>query len=109
LGISSKFYSFQHLLVNANSGSPVLIVIIIAAVVAVVVTNGKKATGTAKRSLFSTVNHRVVSSHTTKERSVEIPGLKWTRDNLAVLTQGRPVQPGVGWTPPSRKERRFQA
>ncbi|TVY23457.1 Protein SSO2 [Lachnellula hyalina] len=91
-----------------------IVVLIIAIIVIVVLiykfviqNNNNSSKSTSKRFVLPSLERRAISAPT-EERS-EIPGLKWTRENTLAPVEERWVVDKLEWSPPSKKERRFQA
>ncbi|TVY14175.1 Protein SSO2 [Lachnellula arida] len=92
-------------------GIVVLIIVIIVIIVLiykfVIQNNNTSSKPASKRFVLPSLERRAISA-TTEERS-KIPGLKWTRANTLAPVEERWVVDKLEWSPPSKKERRFQA
>ncbi|TVY39321.1 Protein SSO2 [Lachnellula occidentalis] len=93
-------------------GIVVLIIVIIVIIVLIykfVIQNNNSSSSkpASKRFVLPSLERRVISAPT-EERS-DVPGLKWTRENTLAPVEERWVVDKLEWSPPSKKERRFQA
>ncbi|TVY52189.1 Protein transport protein SSO2 [Lachnellula cervina] len=85
----------------------IAIIVIIVLIYKFVIQNNNTSKPASKRFVLPSLERRAVSAPT-EERS-EIPGLKWTRENTLAPVEERWVVDKLEWSPPSKKERRFQA